>query len=137
MIRVLVADDHEVIRKGVRAILTSRGNIEVCDEASNGSEAVKKAVALHPDLIILDLTMPVMGGFEAAVEIRKRLPNLPVLFFSIHEGAQIINEAKRIGVQGFVSKNRVSKELLEAVEALVIRKGKYFSSSDGVTALQG
>lgn len=137
MIRVLIADDHEVIRRGVRTILQSRANVEVCGEAVNGSEAVQKAEELHPDVVVLDLTMPIMGGFEAAMEIRKRLPDLPVLFYSIHEGVQLISEARRIGVQGFVCKSRLAKQLLEAIEVLVLRKGEYFPDSQGLATLRG
>ena len=70
--RILIADDHEAVRKGVCAILSAREDVEICGEAENGKEAIEKAHALKPDLIILDITMPVLSGFEAAREIRKR-----------------------------------------------------------------
>ena len=69
--RILIADDHEAVRKGVCAILGSRDDVEICGEAENGKEAIEKAVALTPDLIVLDITMPVLSGFEAAREIRR------------------------------------------------------------------
>jgi DNA-binding NarL/FixJ family response regulator len=135
-IRVLIADDHDAVRKGVRAILTS-AHIDVCGEAENGSEAVAKAIELKPDLVILDLTMPVMGGFEAAMELRRSVPKLPVLFYSIHEGPQLIKEAKRIGVRGFVNKNRVSDTLLDAVSVLVLQGGTFFPDPTEISALLG
>ena len=135
-IRVLIADDHDVVRKGLQSILLS-GNIQVCGEAHNGNEAVGKALELQPDLVILDLTMPVMGGFEAAIELSRLLPEIPVLFYSIYEGESLINEAKRIGVRGFLSKNSVSEMVLRAVNVLVLQKGTFFPDSTEVSALHG
>jgi two-component system, NarL family, response regulator NreC len=126
LIRVLIADDHDVVRRGVRSILLSRPDVEVCGEASDGQEAIEKALELKPDIIVLDLTMPVMGGFAAAAELRRRLPDIPILFYSIHDGAYLVAEAKRLGVQGFVSKSRISEALLEAIDAVVVRKTTFF-----------
>ena len=126
LIRILIADDHDAVRKGVRSVLLTRQDTEVCAEASNGSEAIMKALETRPDLVILDLTMPVMGGFAAAIELRKLLPDTPILFYSMHEGELLIAEAQRIGVQGFVSKGKISDTLLDAVSALVIRKETFF-----------
>jgi two-component system nitrate/nitrite response regulator NarL len=117
-LRVLIADDHEAVRKGVRAILSSRKGLSVCGEAENGKEAVDKALALKPDLIILDITMPVFSGFEAAREIRRSQPDVRILILSMHESKQLIQEAKKIGVQGYVTKTQVGSTLLQAVDAL-------------------
>jgi DNA-binding NarL/FixJ family response regulator len=124
-IRVLIADDHILIRKGIRTVLSLEG-IEVCGEAENGSEAVNKTLQSRPDLVILDLTMPVMGGFEAARKIQKTAPEIPILFYSMHDSTQLIKEIKRVGVQGYVSKSKVTDVLLEAVNALVIQKTTFF-----------
>jgi DNA-binding NarL/FixJ family response regulator len=118
-LRILVADDHESVRKGVCVILGSRGDIEVCGEASNGQEAIDKAQELKPDLIILDITMPVLNGIDAAEAIRKILPKVPILFLSMHQSRQIIAEAKRIGVRGYVRKAEAAATLLKAVDALL------------------
>jgi DNA-binding NarL/FixJ family response regulator len=123
---VLIADDHEAIRKGVRTILQTRADVEICGEASNGNEAVQLAIQTKPALIILDLTMPVMGGFAAAKELRQLLPEIPILFYSMHDGTQLIKEAKQAGVRGFVSKSRISDTLLDAVDAIAVRHGTYF-----------
>ena len=80
LIRIIIADDHDAVRKGVRAVLLTRYDIEVCGEACDGREAFHKALVLNPDLIILDLTIPVMGGFAAAVELRQLLPEVPSFF---------------------------------------------------------
>jgi DNA-binding NarL/FixJ family response regulator len=112
----------------MRAILTSRPDIEVCDEAGDGREAVDKAAKLKPDLIVLDLTMPVLGGFAAAAELQRLLPNTPILFYSMHDGPHLVKEAKAVGARGFVSKSELSYKLLDAVDALVKRNGTYFPS---------
>jgi DNA-binding NarL/FixJ family response regulator len=135
-IRVLIADDHDVTRKGVRTILSYEG-IEVCGEASNGIEAVTNAVHLRPDLVILDLTMPVMSGFEAARELRKVLPDLPLLVYSMHESEQLIQESRRVGFRGFVSKSDISKTLPAAVHALVVEKATFFPSPWALPSLPG
>ena len=135
-IRVLIADDHEATRKGVRTILSHDG-IEVCGEASNGIEAVTNAVQLRPDIVILDLTMPVMGGFEAVRELRKVLPDMPILFYSMHENDHLIRELKRVGVQGFVSKSDISEALPEAVNVLVVQKATFFPEPWATSSLVG
>jgi DNA-binding NarL/FixJ family response regulator len=124
-LRILVADDHESVRKGVCVILGTRGDIEVCGEAANGREAIDKAQELKPDLIILDITMPVLSGIDAAEILRKTMPQVPILFLSMHQSRQIITEAKRIGVRGYVKKSAAAATLLNAVDAL-LRNEPYF-----------
>ena len=123
--QILVADDHEVVRKGVRAILTSNFQGMECIEATNGQEAIRKAMAIHPDIVILDINMPVLGGFGAAKEIQRLLPQIPILFFTMHVGEQFVSEARKAGVQGFVAKDRAGEDLIRAVEAL-LRKETFF-----------
>jgi DNA-binding NarL/FixJ family response regulator len=123
--RCLLVDDHESVRMGVAAILSSRPNIEVCGEAVNGREAVEKARELKPDLIILDVNMPVLDGIHSAKEIRTFLPDVPILFFSMHDGVYLVHEAKMAGVQGLVSKTDARATLLDAVDALA-KKQTYF-----------
>jgi DNA-binding NarL/FixJ family response regulator len=118
-LRILIADDHETVRKGVCAILTARMDVEVCGEAVNGEEAIRKARELNPDLIILDLSMPVLDGFSAAKQIRKSFPCVPILILSMHDGLHVAKEAQLAGAQGFVSKHDASEVLLEAVDALM------------------
>jgi DNA-binding NarL/FixJ family response regulator len=124
-LRILIADDHEVVRKGVCAILTLHFNPEICEEAANGQEAITKAVALQPDLVILDINMPVLGGFAAAKEIQRLLPQVPILFFTMHDGEQFALEARKAGVQGFVTKDRAGEALIDAVMTL-LNRGTYF-----------
>ncbi len=115
--RILVADDHEAVRTGVRSVLTSHADIEICGEASNGKEAVKKARELKPDLIILDVTMPILGGMGAAKRIKAFLPESLILFFSMHDSKALVQEAKLLG-DGLVIKSEASSTLLNAVDAL-------------------
>jgi two-component system nitrate/nitrite response regulator NarL len=124
-LRVLIADDHEMVRIGLCTMLQSP-HIEVCAQAKNGQEAVEKSRELAPDLIILDISMPVLGGIQAAQQIRIFLPDVPILFFSTHNSSQLIAVAKSVGAQGFVTKDQMAATLLEAVDALR-NKRTYFS----------
>lgn len=124
-LRVLVADDYEAVRVGLSAILKTV-DIEVCAQAKNGEEAVEKSVQLRPDLIILDISMPGIGGVEAARQIRGLLPDVPILFFTMHNSPQLFDIAKSVGAQGFVTKDQMSAKLLDAVDALR-HKETYFS----------
>ncbi len=117
--RVLIADDHEVVRKGVCNIRESRGDVKVCGEATNGEEAVQKAIELNPDLVILDVTMPVLDGFSAAKKIKEVLPEIPVLMLSMHEGLELARSSRLAGAQGYVTKREASEVLLKAVEVLL------------------
>lgn len=116
--RILIADDHEIVRKGVATVLSARRDLEVCGEAADGAEAVRKAAELRPDLIILDLTMPELNGISAAQKIREILPGVPILILSMHEGASLLETFRRIGVQGYVPKTQASEKLLDAVDVL-------------------
>jgi DNA-binding NarL/FixJ family response regulator len=126
VIRVLIADDHDAVRMGVRSLLQSRPEIEVCGEATNGAEAVEKAVELKPDLLLLDIAMPVMNGFQVATVLRLKSPETTILFYSLHKSQQMIQEAKRLGVRGLVSKGDGVNTLLKAVDALVLKNDSFF-----------
>lgn len=123
--QILVADDHEVVRKGVCAILALHFHTLECIEATNGQDAIDKTLLRRPDLVILDINMPVLGGFAAAKEIQRQLPEIPILFFTMHIGEQFVTEAKKARVQGFVAKDRAGDDLIRAVEAL-LRKETFF-----------
>src|SRR5258706_8442795 len=124
-LRVLVADDHEMVRIGLCTMLQSQ-QIEVCAQAKNGEEAVEKSRELSPDLIILDVSMPVLGGIEAAQQIRVFLPDVPILFFSTHKTSELVALVQSVGAQGFVAKDQMAATLLEAIGAL--REKKTFFS---------
>ena len=119
------------VRKGVCAILSLREDIEVCGEAGNGKEAVEKAIELKPDLIILDITMPVLSGFDASIKIRKVLPHVPILILSMHDSQTVRTACRRAGVQGYVNKMKAGEILLRAVDSL-IRGGTFFPATEAV-----
>jgi two-component system nitrate/nitrite response regulator NarL len=120
-LRILIVDDHEALRAGVRTVLEARG-LEVCGEAANGLEALEKVAQLRPDLVILDITMPVLDGFTAAREIHKRLPGVGILLLSMHESASMVNVAKSSGASGYVAKSEGIARLLRAVDAIAHNK---------------
>ena len=118
-LRVLVVDDHESVRRGVCAILDSHDNLEVCGEAANGTDALEKANALHPQLIVMDISMPGMDGISASREILKLYPQTEIIVLSMHNSKQLIEAARKIGVRGYVTKGQAGSTLLEAVDAAV------------------
>ncbi len=126
--RILIADDHEIIRAGVRAILRWRTDVEIV-EAANGQEAIELARTTNPDIIILDFTMPVMTGIEAARRLKKEMPGVPILILSMHDGQAMTNELRQIGAQGFVSKTDAAQKLPQAIDA-VLAGGTFFGGAD-------
>ncbi len=126
-VRVLVADDHEVMRMGIRNLLQFRSGWSVCAEASNGQEAVAKALQFRPDVVIMDITMPVMNGLEAARQIARAQPQIPVILFSLHVSDDLYRHLQTDGVRGAVAKADAARDLAEAVET-VLRGGTFFSA---------
>jgi two-component system, NarL family, nitrate/nitrite response regulator NarL len=118
-LRVLVVDDHESVRRGVCAILGSREDIELCGEASDGTEAVAKVRSLKPDLIVMDISMPVMDGISASREIRKVSPNTAIIVLSMHDSSQLMETARQLGLRGYVTKGQAASSLLQAVDSVV------------------
>jgi DNA-binding NarL/FixJ family response regulator len=114
--RILIADDQEMILKALRTLLESKSSFRVCGAALNGSEAVVKARELRPDVIILDLAMPVMNGLEAAREIARFQPHIPILLYTMSDLPQVRSEAASAGVREVVGKSSAPHVLLEAVE---------------------
>jgi len=116
-LRVLIADDHEVVRCGVRGLLEAHG-YTVVGEASDGLEAIEKAASLAPDVLIVDITMPRLNGLEAARRIRAVSPHTEILVLSMHQSEQMVREVLEAGVRGYVLKADATKDLVAAVEAL-------------------
>jgi DNA-binding NarL/FixJ family response regulator len=128
--KILIVDDHEVVRQGVRTILRSRPQWEVCGEAVNGKDAIEKAKALDPDVIIMDITMPEMSGIEATREITKLKLRTAVLVFTMHESRNLASTVQDAGARGFVLKSHAARDLLDALESL-LNGGTFFGPDSG------
>ncbi|HTS34752.1 MAG TPA: response regulator transcription factor [Candidatus Solibacter sp.] len=118
MLRILVADDHDVARRGIRSVLESRAGWEVCGEAKDGREAIALAATCKPDLILLDIGMPNLNGLEAARQILAASPDALILILTMHDSDQIVREVLRAGARGFLLKSDAGRDLIAAVEAL-------------------
>jgi len=122
MTRILIADDHDVVRSGVRAILEAQGGWEVVGEAVDGKDAVDQALATRPDVVVLDYGLPVMNGIEATRRIRARVPGAEVLIFTMHDTATLVREVLDAGARGFLLKSDAKRFLIAAVENLANHK---------------
>jgi DNA-binding NarL/FixJ family response regulator len=120
-VRILIADDHEVVRQGVRTVLEQETGWVVCGEASTGREAVAKAVELRPDIVVLDISMPELNGFEATRQIRRAVP-ARILVLTVHESDQVVTEVLDAGAHGYVLKTDAGRKLVEAIRALLQHK---------------
>lgn len=118
-LRVLIADDHSVILQRVKTVLESYSGFDVCGEASDGGRAVDETLRLKPDVVVLDVRMPVLSGFEAAHEIRSKLPGTAIVILSSNADAHFVVEAKRVGAQAFVSKTKIGQALIAAIGGAV------------------
>ena len=126
-VRILVADDHEVMRMGIRNLIESVPNWTVSAEASTGREAVDLALYAPPDIIIMDITMPEMNGFEAAAKFSEICPQVPVIMFSLHLSEDVMGRFKTGAIRGAVAKSEAARDLLDAVRS-VLAGGTFFPS---------
>ena len=117
-LRILIADDHDVMREGTRAVIERQPGWEVCGIAATGREAVNQAVALEPDIVVMDMTMPELNGLDAAVQIKRRLPKTEILIFTGNASDQLIREVFEAGVKSFINKTETHKYLVDAIESL-------------------
>ncbi len=122
--RILIADDHELIRRGVRSLLQNRPDFNVCGEAEDGVTAIEKALRLQPDLILMDIGMPHMNGLDATREIHKHLPQIDVLVLSQHDSPEIMRQALQAGARGYVVKSSIASDLIQGIETM--RRGELF-----------
>ncbi len=126
-VRILIVDDHDVVREGVRAILKKRNDWEICGEAANGQEAVSQVEALRPDVIILDITMPRMSGLDVARKVVQNVPQSRVLMFTMHDSATVEQAVRGSGAHGLVLKLHAARDLVKAVDA-VMDGGTFFGT---------
>ena len=125
-IRVLVADDHTIVRSGIRHVLESEPGFTVVAEASTGGEALELASSLHPDVVVLDISMPGESGLRVAAELRRRVPESHVLILSMHDNTEYVLESLRAGAHGYLLKDTAATELRDAIRA--VRRGESFFS---------
>jgi DNA-binding NarL/FixJ family response regulator len=131
--RILIADDHAIVRSGLKKVLDAKADLEVVGEADDGAEAVEKAIAEDVHLAILDVSMPRMTGIQAAAELHKRKPELKTLMLSMHDSEQFLFEALRAGASGYVLKSGADTDIVDAVRAAM--RGDSYLYPSAVTAL--
>ncbi|HET7207581.1 MAG TPA: response regulator transcription factor [Terriglobales bacterium] len=118
-VRILLADDHEVVRQGLRTILQARPEWEIIGEADNGQRAIEAVKELRPDIVILDITMPIMSGLEATQAIAAAGVPTRVLIFTMHDSKSLVKAVRKAGAAGYVLKSRAARDLIRAIEALL------------------
>ena len=139
MTRILIADDHEVVRDGLRKLLEAHPNCEVVAEAADGREAVAKALEVKPDIAVVDYSLPLINGVEVTRQIRARLPNTEVLIFTMHDNETLIGDLLRAGARGYVLKSDAKRDFLDAIDSLATHR-PFFShkvSEELLTSLRG
>ena len=127
-IKVLVAEDHTIVRKGLCALLYAESDIEVVGEAANGREAIKMVEQLSPDVVLMDITMPELNGMDATRQLKKRFPDLKILILSMHTSEEYIFETLRAGASGYLVKRSATTDLIQAIH--VAYKGDSYLSPD-------
>lgn len=134
--RVLLADDHEIVRAGLRRVLEASPDFEVVGEASTGREAVEMTLEMRPDVVVLDIAMPELNGLEATRQIVKDLPDAEVLILTVHDSESVIREVLNAGARGYLLKSDASRHLVAAVESLS-RHEPFFTSKVSEIVLSG
>ncbi|HUB02571.1 MAG TPA: response regulator transcription factor [Terriglobales bacterium] len=117
VVRVLLVDDHDVARRGIRSVLAGNPDLEVVGETADGEDAVRKAKDLHPDIILLDISLPGISGIDAAKSIHKISPESRIIFVSQHDSVRIAKDALSVGAAGYVVKSDAGRDLLAAIDA--------------------
>jgi two-component system response regulator NreC len=123
-IRVVLADDHRMMREGIRALLERQKDIEVVGEAADGREAVRLATQLSPDLVVMDVSMPLLNGIEATRQIRRDCPKVSILILTVHESEEYVAQLLAAGADGYIIKRAAGDELISAIRA--VNQGEAF-----------
>ena len=131
-VRILIADDHDIVREGLRRLLQPQPDWTICDEAATGREAIEKTRLHQPHVVVMDFSMPELNGLEATRQIREAVPQTEVLILTMHDSEQLAREILTAGARGFVLKTHARSQLVPAVTALAQHK-PYFDS--GVSAM--
>lgn len=125
-VKILIAEDHTIVRKGLCSILKNEKDIDVIGEAENGKEAIKKVEELTPDVVVMDISMPLLNGLEATLQIKKRFPEVKVLILTVHSNEEYILEILKAGASGYLVKKAAPEELVAAIHA--VSRGNSFLS---------
>jgi DNA-binding NarL/FixJ family response regulator len=123
-IRVLLADDHRMLREGIRALLERQEDIQVVGEAADGREAVRLTTQLCPDVVVMDVSMPMLNGIEATRQIRRDCPDVRVLILTVHESEEYVAQLLVAGASGYIIKRAAGEELVSAIRA--VHQGEAF-----------
>ena len=126
-IRILIVDDSLLVRRRLRDLLQQHPDWRVCGEAANGQDAITRATELNPDVIVLDFLMPGMNGMQAAREIGKLIPDVPILMFTTHLSRQLVEEARNVGIRGAVAKSD-ARHVIDGLEALLRHESFFYST---------
>jgi len=118
IIRVLLADDHRILREGIRALIEDQGDMEVVGEAEDGQATVKMVAQLQPDVVVMDIAMPLLNGLEATRQIRRDFPQVKVLILTMHENEEYIRQVLAAGALGYVLKDAAARDLLGAIRTV-------------------
>jgi DNA-binding NarL/FixJ family response regulator len=133
--KILLVEDHEIVRKGIHALLTRNSDFAVVGEASDGSEAIKCLESVSPDLVLMDMNMPVMNGMECTKYIKKKFPGIKVLVLSMHDHENYLIEMLEAGADGYILKNSTNDELIFAIKK-VLNRGKYIGSELALSLIE-
>ena len=136
MARILIADDHAMMRKGLRAVIEAHPGWSVCAESCTGLEALEQTTQEKPDMVVLDVSMPGLNGLEAAHRISKSMPKVRILLFTMHRSSQFLKDVAKAGAHGYVCKTSQEEVLTEAMET-VLRGETFFSSDKARATAQG
>ncbi|MGH2509183.1 MAG: response regulator [Ktedonobacteraceae bacterium] len=134
-IHILLADDHTILRAGLKMMLNAQPDMEVVGEAQDGRQALHEALRLHPDIILMDITMPDMNGIEATKQVKKQLPEVKVLILTMHENEEYVFQALRAGASGYMLKEAADTDLINALH--VIQSGNFYLSPTAQSVMVG
>src|SRR5215472_9177575 len=134
-IRILLADDHTILRAGLKMMLNAQPDMEVIGEAQDGRQAMQEAQRLHPDIVLMDITMPDINGIEATRRIKKQLPEIKVLILTMHENDEYVFQALRAGASGYLLKEAADTELISALH--VVQSGQFYLSPAAQSVMVG
>jgi DNA-binding NarL/FixJ family response regulator len=133
-IRILLADDHEIVRLGLRHVIEGQADMEVVGEAGDGRAAVNLTGQLKPDIVIIDISMPILNGFEAVRQIRHQSPDTKIIVLSMHHKRQYVLRMLKAGVSGYILKNKVDDDLVRAINAAAANEVYLSSKITGMVA---